>query len=252
MKTITTFKNKRLPIFLGTIALILGWMNPNVINGQDWPVSFEGAPALKPAQLEISLYGAGSYLHSSVGKGTIGYTPGIKIGIGIVDHFDVKLAYSRGFYKDYNDKLSDSKVNNISIMPKVSFLKGHLAFQLPFTVMVFNADYNEESKTEVFYLLCPRMIGSLRFKEIVEFNFSPFFETFIPGHGNDPSYFIGGNVGVSLSSNLQRWSIRPEGFMSYFFPHNNSENYKIYYYGWGLAFTYNIDFNKHKQELPEK
>lgn len=242
----TTFKVKALPVIFGSLMMIHGWMSPQTAQGQQWPVSFEGASALKPAQLEISLYGAGSYYTISYGgesvSGTIGYLPGLKVGIGIVNNFDVKASYSRGFYKRAT-KLEDSKSNNISIMPKVSFLQGHLAFQLPFTVMLANVSYNGEERSETYYLLSPRLIGSYRYKQYIEVNLSPLFEVFIPGQGDDPSYFIGGNLGLALSSNLQRWSVRPEGFISYLFPQDDVD-YSFLYYGWGLAFTYNIDFKK--------
>jgi hypothetical protein len=249
MKTNTYFKKKLFPVISGVALLFLGWTNPLITYGQDWPVSFDGAATLKPAQLEISLYGAGSYLSSKIGDGTIGYLPGLKVGIGILDIFDVKLAYSRGFYK-FDTKLEDSKVNNISIMPKVSLLNRHLAFQVPFTFMLSNWEYEGKTKTETYYLLSPRIISSIHYKQFVEFNVSPCLEVFIPGHGIDPSYFIGGNIGFAFSSNLQRWSVRPEGFISYYLPKSGATNYKILYYGWGLAFTFNIDFIKDKSETP--
>ena len=247
MKTIAAFKKSAIPLISGMVLLLLGCLNPHVSSGQDWPVSFDGASALKPAQLEISLYGAGSYYTAKYsGKshsGTTGYTPGLRVGVGIVKNFDVKLGYSRGFYK-YSTRLEDSKVNNILIMPKVSFLKEHLACQLPFTVMVAGWSYEGQSKTETYYLLSPRIIGTIRIRQIFEINLSPVFEAFIPGHGVDPSYFIGGNVGMAFSTNLRRWSVRPEGFISYYLPHADQSGYKFINYGWGLAFTYNIDFKK--------
>jgi hypothetical protein len=244
MKTSRSYKRTILTKIIGAGIFILASMNLQVSYCQFWPVSFDGAPALKPAQLEISLYGAGSYISSDGGGGTIGYIPGMRVGIGIVKNFDVKLSYSRGFYKF--DKLADSKQNNIGIMPKVSFLKGHLAFQFPFTVILFNIKRYEESKLETYYLLNPRFIISFHYKQYVEFNMTPSFEAFIPGHDIDPSYFIGGNIGFAFSSNLQRWSVRPEGFISYLFP--KGENNNIIYYGWGLAFTFNIDLIKPKPE----
>jgi hypothetical protein len=253
METITYFKKKQSLIICGIVLLIFGFLKPGVINGQDRPVSFEGAPSLEPAQLEITVYGAGSYLTSTWGNGTIGYIPGLKVGIGIANHFDLKLSYSRGFYKfDSESKLEDSKVNNICIMPKASFLKGHMAFQLPFTMMVTNVNYYDDNKTEIYYLLCPRIIGSIHYKQYVECSLSPFLDVYIPGHGNDPAYFIGSNLGFAFSSDLKRWSVRPEGFISYYMPKSGEENYKIVYYGWGLAFTYNINFGKARPETPEK
>jgi hypothetical protein len=227
---------------------ILGLMNTQVTHGQVWPVNFDGAQALKPAQLELSLYGSGSYLSylsSDYDGGTLGYTPGFRAGIGIVNNFDVKLSYSRGFYKF--SKLEDSKQNVIGIAPKVAFLKEHLAFQLPFNVILFNSEY-EGSKLEAMYMLNPRIILSFHYQQYVEFNIAPSCQIFIPGHDVDPSYMIGGNLGFAFSSNLQKWSVRPEGFIYYLIP--RGENYKELMYGWGLSFTYNIDFVKSKQEAP--
>jgi hypothetical protein len=245
MKTIALYRVIQWRVLPVMILLIAACLLPGLSYGQfgqEWPVSFDGAPALKPAQLEISLFGAGSY-HSSInGGGTVGYIPGARVGIGIIKNLDVKLAYGRGFYKFTHDKLQDSKVNNLCLAPKYSLLNGHLAIQVPFTVMFANWEsYDGENKTETLYLLTPRLIGTIRVKNLVEFNLAPFFNAFFPGHDIDPLYFVGGNLGVAVSTNLDRWSIRPEGFVTYYIPKSGATNYKSYYYGWGLAFTYNID-----------
>jgi hypothetical protein len=221
-------------------------INPLFSSGQLWPVSFDGAPALKPAQLEISLYGAGSYYASENYHGNYGYTPGIRVGIGIVKNFDVKLSYARGFFAF--DKLKDTRENVVGIAPKVSFLKEALAIQVPFSIILYkpekHSDNQENTKMEIYYLLNPRFIISLHYRKYVEFNVAPGVQMFIPGHDTDPTWFVGGNLGFAFSSNLDRWSVRPEGFIHYVIPQEGDHGSTMF--GWGLSFTYNINLVKSK------
>jgi len=233
-------------MLIGIGMVVLQCTNPQVSYGQFWMVSFDGAPALKPAQLELSVYGAGSYYTMKNESGTRGYTPGLKVGIGIAKNFDAKLSYSRGFVH-YFIKLEDSKFNNISVMPKFSFLKDYLAVQLPFTLILYNEGSDDSKKLRAIYSFGPRVIFSIHHKKIMEFNISPAFEIMIAGAGGDPSYRIGGNIGFAFSSNLERWSIRPEGFINYLLPQKDfSAN--LIRYGWGLAFTYNINLSKKRSK----
>lgn len=241
MKTITSFKKNFVPFIIGAGIFILGCLNPQITYGQFWTVSFDGAPALKPAQLEISPYGAGSYFVSGNNDRTLGYTPGLKIGIGILKNFDVKVSYNRGFYKAFKKKFEVSNVNEISIMPKFSILKGHLAFQMPFTVFLYKSGNDNQKKLRADYYIGPRIIASIHHKKYLEFNMSPFFKLYIPGGATKISTMIGGNIGFAFSSNLERWSVRPEGYINYLFA---VEEVIV---GWGLAFTFNIDMIKKKE-----
>jgi len=67
-------------------------------------------------------------------------------------------------------------------------------------------------------------------------------QIYIPGHGTDPTYFVGGNLGFAFSGNLNRWSVRPEGFIHYVIPQEGGKGSIMY--GWGLSFTYNINLIK--------
>ncbi|MDD4554055.1 MAG: hypothetical protein PHP04_07640 [Bacteroidales bacterium] len=246
MKTITNHIRKLFPLIAGTGFFIALMINPLFSRGQLWPVSFDGAPSLKPAQLEISLFGAGSYYASKMYDGTYGYTPGIRVGIGIVKNFDVKLSYARGFFD--LGKLEDSRENVVGIAPKYAFLSDVLAIQVPFSVILYqpkkHSDFQENPELEVYYLLNPRFIISLHYKKYVEFNVAPGMQIYIPGHGTDPTYFVGGNLGFAFSGNLNRWSVRPEGFIHYLIPHEGGKGSIMY--GWGLSFTYNINLVKSK------
>lgn len=241
MKAIAVFRKGTFTIIVCATILIVGLMNVRCVYGQIWPVNFDGAPVLKPGQIETTLFFSGSYASYHSDINTKGYLPGIKIGFGIARSFDLKISYSRGMYKyswggDWS-KWLDSKENNITISPKVSFLHGILAVKLPFTLTLYK---NYQDKLKAWYAISPRFIVSLHYKQYVEFNMSPFFEYVIPGEGNDPVCFVGGNIGFAFSSNLQRWSVRPEAFLSYPIPNNNVISGQIIY-GWGLAATFSFD-----------
>ncbi|MCK9421843.1 MAG: hypothetical protein M0Q38_04540 [Bacteroidales bacterium] len=250
MKTNSTFRKVTFRVIVCAAILIVGTMYIQDGYSQIWPVNIDGAPVLKPGQLETTLFFSGSYSLYKGKSETYGYLPGIKIGFGIAKNFDLKLAYSRGFYTFLSKgKWTDSKANNITISPKVSFLKGILGIKVPFTFILYNNDYDK--KINVYYTISPRVIVSLHYKQYVEFNMSPFFEVFIPGEGIKPIYSVGGNFGFAFSTNLQRWSVRPEAFLSYPIPNNNIES-DIIIFGWGLAATFNFDVFTKKDASSQK
>ncbi len=239
MKTITMFRKGTFQVIVFAAIFIAGSMHVQVSYGQYWPVNFDGAPALKPGQLETSLFFSGSYLSYQSKSTTMGYLPGIKLGFGIANNFDLKLSYSRAFYTFLkNGSWTDSKENNITISPKVSFLKGILGIKVPFSFILYNDYYTK--KVKAYYIISPRFIVSLHYEQYVEFNISPFLDIYILGEGIEATYLLGGNLGFAFSSDLKRWSVRPEAFLSYPLPSKNNSSGTIIY-GWGLAATINLD-----------
>lgn len=219
-------------------TILIGSMNVMTGYGQFWPVNFDGAPALKPGQIETTLFFSGSYASSGGYSGTVGYLPGIKLGFGIAKNFDLKLSYSRSFYTIFNNKeWMDSKENNITVIPKVSFAKGILGFKVPVSFILYN-DYPGKN-LKVYYIISPRLIISLHYKQYIECNISPFYELYMPGSGIKNTSLLGGNLGFAFSSNLNRWSVRPEAFLSYPIPGKGEISTLIY--GWGIAATINLD-----------
>lgn len=206
--------------------------------GQVWFINFDGAPVLRPGQIEASLLASGSYMNYDGQTLIKGLLPGIRAGVGITSFLDVKASYTRGFYKfnlgDLTD-WEDTKGNNFTLSPKFSFLGGKLAVKLPFSVMW----YKDGELSETYYNLGPRVIFSLRHKKYVERSLSPFFEVFFYDEG-ESDYSAGGNLGFAFSSDLDRWSIRPEGYVGYIFPKGEQEK-GILVYGWGLAATVSFD-----------
>ncbi len=242
MKTKAMFEKGRLLIIICSAFWITCLLSVKESRGQLTPVNFDGAPALTPGQLEASLFFGGSYLSWDGDVYVKGYLPGIKIGFGIAKGFDLKLTYSRGIYS-YNfigwSDWQDSKENNLTISPKVTLLKDIIAVQLPVTFILYK-EY--EDKMNVYYKFGPRFILSAHYRQYVEFNVSPFMDILVDS-GNEPYYFAGGNLGFAFSSNLKRWSIRPEGYLSW--PvFTKSESSKEMIYGWGIAATFNFDLFK--------
>jgi len=206
---------------------------------------FDGARTLRQAQLEITPFASGSYYHATNRTAT-GYLGGIRAGIGISKKFDLRVAYG---YGDYNAAVSyhylKSRQQVVTLEPKFSFLNGHLSFQVPVGLIFSKANRSS-------FWLQPGITGSLRIKEFMEFNLTTSIEIVTPGvyshagvslmGGFDPDFdpILGGNFGLAFSSNLRRWSVRPEGFL-YFPLGQYSHNM---FYGWAVAFTYNIDLTK--------
>jgi hypothetical protein len=245
MKTINKYGKSKFLVIVWAAMLIACSTYVHEGYGQLAPANFDGAPVLDPGQMETSLFVTGTYVSHKDMDGTYikGYIPGIKLGFGIAKHFDLKLAYTRGIYAykfmDWSD-WEDSKVNNITLIPKVSFLNGILAVKIPASISFYHNDYNYEDKTKVNYLISPRVIASLHIKQIVEFSLSPFCDIFIPGEEGDPTYFVGGNLGFAFSTNLKRWAVRPEAFLSYQIPQGDNDTGSTIF-GWGLSANFNFD-----------
>jgi hypothetical protein len=250
MKTKQFFGQPILPRLILVLALIAGPLLPQEGYSQMWPVNLDGAPTLKSGQIETALLFSQSFTTYDGETYLKGILPGIRVGFGIARNFDLKLSYSRGLYKFYfgewSDSWEDTKVNNITLCPKVGFLNGIIAIKLPFTAMLYNMEKYEKGETskelKSNYLLGPKILISFHYKKYVEGTVSPFCEILMY-EGGSPEYFVGGSLGFAFSSNLERWSIRPEGFVSYNLP-QGEQTKGMLTYGYAIAATVSFDVFK--------
>ena len=252
MKTSLQFRPNTIRLTLCVSFFIVGLIFSQQLFSQAWPVNLEGAPALQPGQIETSLYFSGSYMSGSGKTNTIGYIPGVRIGFGIARIFDLKLSYSRGFYTLLSSKWEDTRQNNLMISPKLSFVHGILAIKVPVTVILYKISGNQ---IHADYLLSPRFIITAHYKQFFEFSFSPFCDILFQTKINAAEYyqtaqtwyFLGANLGFGFSSNMKRWSIRPEAYFSYPFP-KPGERSNSMIFGWGLSASVNFDAFKKKEK----
>jgi hypothetical protein len=149
---------------------------------------------------------------------------GLKLGLGLSDRVDLKFNYSRMFMKEL-----DIGFNTFSITPKISTNSQKFAFALPF------GSYFSEVLGPLWFV-APKVILTLPYKK--------FFEASLAGLGHiifkkadfDSQFFAGLNFGVAISSDLDKWSFRPEmGFLKSLVSEDEGTLWTT-----GIAVTYNI------------
>jgi hypothetical protein len=171
--------------------------------------SYERAATLGKGGLEL----AGSYTHYSFsGDGESAATNnnfGGKVGYGISDKMDLKLRYEKLVPVGLDD--SKFKANYISVIPKYSIVNKKFAFLLPLS----RYNFKEESEAgETFkdhnYSIAPQFIGTFTNKSNqADLSFSLKGDLIIGSEGSN-EFLMGFSGGAGISSNLDKWAIRPE------------------------------------------
>jgi hypothetical protein len=165
--------------------------------------SFERAATLGKGNVEAG----GSFSHyTGIADGeseSLHNNVGARIGFGVSDKMDLKIRYERiGDYYDY-----------LSVVPKFSLSPKKTALLLPLSM--YSA--SQSGKT---YSIAPQFINTFTSKKnTADFSlslkgdllFSP-ATTDIYGNKIQSStdFLVGFNAGAGISSNLDKWAIRPE------------------------------------------
>jgi hypothetical protein len=122
---------------------------------------------------------------------------GLQLAYGLSDRFDIRARYE--FIKvDDDDDFGDLKANVFGIGPKASLIKDRLAAYIP-VGFAFGGDVEGIEEFEVQ----PTLLLTLPVGEYIEIN--PSAKGII---GDD--FYVAFNVGLGLSSDFNKWAIRPE------------------------------------------
>jgi len=144
----------------------------------------------------------------------------LQVRTGINEKADIGFRLSRIKFID------KESWNYLSIEPKIMLIPDHLSFFVPVSIY-FGNDINV---SETFQI-SPGFIASYQFNQNIEANFSP--RLIIPF--NSGSYnLIAINFGIGLSSDLNKWAIRPE-IGTLFSPGDEGHFFQL-----GVGFTINI------------
>lgn len=157
--------------------------------------SYESARMLGKGETELT----GSYTHytvSSEGESdAINNNYGVRLGFGFNDIFNLKLRYER-LAPTSEDA---SGVNYIDIAPKFQIVKGKIAGTLPLG-LYFDGDDSE-------FVLSPKFIFTYPANDKFEVSLATKADIF---PGDVDNVYLGFNLGLGISSDLNRWAIRPE------------------------------------------
>ncbi len=177
-------------IFFG--ALLLSLLDACVV-----PInsSYESARMLEKGGTEFM----GHYTHYSFSDNgesdAINNNFGIRIGYGITDKVDVKLRYIRLVPVEEGA----SGINYIDVAPKVGIVPDWFAAALPIGL------YFAEDETE--FVISPKLLFTYPAGKRFEATLATKADIFPEDDGN---VYLGLNLGLGLSQNLDKWALRPE------------------------------------------
>jgi hypothetical protein len=144
---------------------------------------------------------------------------GMQLGLGITSFMDVRARYELIHVdEDYN-------VNVFGFGPKFSLIKDYVAFYTP-----VGFAFGEDIETSETWQVHPTLLFTLPVNRYFEIN--PSAKLLIPFQ-EDSDTLVAFNLGAGISSDLEKWAIRPEiGFL--FNPGEEG-----YYFHLSLGFSLN-------------
>jgi hypothetical protein len=155
---------------------------------------------------------------------------GFRLGYGISDKADVKLRYEKRIPFDTSLRNTDY----VSIVPKFNIRENRLSLLAP--ISRYQTRHRFEGKTldEVSYSFAPQVIRTFTNpKNNFDFSVSTKVEFLFHNMAAD-EFFLGFNMGAGVSTNLDRWAIRPEvGYQLRPFQGNYAWSYGV-----GLQLTF--------------
>ena len=165
---------------------------------------YENAKLLEEGEAEImgsysTYYGQSIDLETLEPKNDhINQNFGIAAGYGFTNKFNLRVRYE---YLELKIDLGDNKrVNYFEVNSKINIIKDRLAFSIPFGFYYLNHD-------RYTFSLDPRLIASYRVNNNFEMTAIPKVHCF---YGNKLKFIPGFTFGIGLSSDLNKWAIRPE------------------------------------------
>ena len=130
---------------------------------------------------------------------------GLQGAYGLGDRFDVRLRFE--FINVHLGEEVSFNANVLGLGPKIGIMKDGIALCLP-VGFAFGGDIEDISETWQFH---PTFLFTLPIGNNFEFN--PSTKALVPLSG-DGDVLIAFNLGAGISTNLEKWAIRPEaGFL---------------------------------------
>ncbi|MGB6867171.1 MAG: hypothetical protein WBE11_15910 [Candidatus Aminicenantaceae bacterium] len=157
------------------------------------PGNFEATPSF--SSVSVSSEGESEHIQNHFG---------IQAGYGIFSKMDFRLRYER-ISVDMNSNDSFN-VNVLGFGPKFSLLKDWIAFYVP-----VGFAFGEDIEVSDTWQVHPTLLFTLPISKYFEFN--PSAKVLIP-FKSEQDTLVAFNLGLAISTNLEKWAIRPEiGFL---------------------------------------
>lgn len=227
------------------VFLFICWCLGGCVSVAPVNSSFESAKTLGKGNVEL----AGNYSSYSM-KGTnyegekesvkTNNNFGFRVGFGVSEKVDLKFRYERLIPADKENREEVKGVNYFAFTPKFAIYKKFIAGYTDMGMYTYRA--SDGSYSDVIWFASPRMAFTYPSGKYFDLTLSPKLDFYF---GSGTSVNWGVNLGWGLSSNLDRWAIRPEiGIMKSF------EDKTLSYVTGGVALILNI--HSRKAVKPEK
>lgn len=155
---------------------------------------------------------------------------GFRVGYGVSDKVDVKLRYEKRIPFDSGKLHTDY----VSIIPKFSIHTNKVALLAPLSRYQTRHRFDGKTLDEVSYSFAPQVIRTYT-NARNNFDFSIMAKADFLFHNlAEDEFFLGFNMGAGISTNLDKWALRPEvGYQIKPFQGNYAWSYGV-----GLQLTF--------------
>jgi hypothetical protein len=208
---------------LPAVCLILSVLLIVAAGGCFAPVNLVYEDARMLGKGEVELLGSYSRYAGQVDDGGLllyNFNLGIQAGLGLAEVWDLKLDYEHlrltTAYDVANTRLvrwdETSPMHYLEIENKISLYRDHVALGIPLGYYLLLAD---EEEVEGMFILDPRVyLTYTNPKHTISVNLVPKIHLWLE---KDPFLFPGISLGLGLSTDLDKWVVRPEvGYDGYF------------------------------------
>lgn len=155
---------------------------------------------------------------------------GFRAGYGVSERFDLKLRYEKQKVStNFDGRLRE--YNMISLVPKYALLPGRISIMLPVSRFSNKNQSYDTRYSEKYTSVSPVLLFTLTDRKKLADVTMGLKSDFLFGT-EESTWYGGGFIGAGFSTNLDKWSIRPEiGFS------RSSSNETFWNYGVGLQFA---------------
>jgi hypothetical protein len=179
---------------------------------------YEKARTLKEGNAEFSGSVTGYGIAGAGGSLSTNNNFGFRAGYGLTDKFDIKLRYEHLITtKSFEEEFADGEVkgtNYFSLVPKFSLVSDKLALLVPLSHYSYKEEIDGKEKKGSMNSIAPQVLYTItNSKNKIDFSFGMKAD-YLFGNDGGGGVLLGATIGAGFSSDLNKWSIRPEaGFM---------------------------------------
>jgi hypothetical protein len=171
--------------------------------------SFESAKTLNKGQMEC-MRNYSSYSLKAEGENGDKVTEkvnnnfGFKLGYGISNRMDLKFRYERMLPVLQEDKDQLNGVNYFALTPRYGIVKNRIAGALD--LGLYSYTMKEDNISDQSYFIGPKLAFTYPSSKYFDLTLTTKIDIFL----SDGDELWGLNLGCGISSDLEKWSLRPE------------------------------------------